>query len=506
MNATARDVADLNIRSVLTLEFQNLAADTLTWEASTDDPSGTGTIIPEVGQTAELLDPDGDRVFKGHVVLPSVGTSSVTVKVVGPWWWMERIALSGDLNDAVETSAERGSYVFPEQGLATSLGDLIDRAITKGVPMQAGTISTMFTVPRITLSNMSFAAALAELMRWVPDAVAWFDYSVSPPMLNITRRGDMTAINYTFGVNNIESVNIGPRLDLQVSRVSLKYVRRDATTGKPNWAAQNHGTAVDGKIQIITISGPEIATTLPKDDFDSVAIRTKSANFTVADWFALDPVLKSAVENYGAFLGNAGTINFPGWNRVISGQTVDWMRTDYAMKSKQIRVAAWVTGTYISANGLGKCANYLKSIGRLGWAVGGSSPTNTFNLYVDFTVDCINLSYPALTTVRKKLDYRYLSPPANLAQNLQGTQDWVPWEGEVTLATDQVSGYNGLQRKFNLLGGHSDHETMNALVRSVRYEIPRGRWTYSLGTPARTDYGSLVSRIRREPTDNIEWI
>ena len=79
-------------------------------------------------------------------------------------------------------------------------------------------------------------------------------------------------------------------------------------------------------------------------------------------------------------------------------------------------------------------------------------------------------------------------------------------EGNVTLVADEVSGVNRLGRKLNILGGHPDHASMNAMIRRVNYEIGRGRWTISPGTPARTDYGTLVSRIRREPSDNIVWI
>src|SRR5262245_57794479 len=100
MNATARTLEDLNIADVCALEFQSLGEDSLSWTAKTEDATGSGTIIPEVGQTVELLDYMGDRVFKGHVALPAVGISTVSVKAVGPWWWMERIALSGNTVDS----------------------------------------------------------------------------------------------------------------------------------------------------------------------------------------------------------------------------------------------------------------------------------------------------------------------------------------------------------------------------------------------------------------------
>jgi hypothetical protein len=506
MNATARTLEALNITDCA-LEFQNLGLDSLVWTARTTSAAGAGTVIPELEQTVELFDGDGTRRFKGHVLGPEMALRGVKVLAVGPWWWMERISLSGDVVDSTGATQERASYVFPTQGLKTSLESLIDRAIDKGVPMVRGTVSSVFQVPKISLQNMSFAAAFAELLRWVPDAVLWFDYSGTTPEINITRRGDMTELSYTLGTANVESVALRPRLDLKVARVALKHVKRDPATGKPYWATQADGSSTPGRVQILTVSGPEITSILPKDDFDSVKLKTKAAVFGTPDFFDLDPVLKQAQEDYGSFLGTITSgPSFSGWHRLLSGDLADWLRKDYGLEKKTVRVAGWFSGTYLASGSLGECAGELKGMGRLSWAVGGTGDYNTFKLFVDFSVELINLSYPQTTTVRKKWDYDYLQPPTGLAANLKGTQDWLPWEGEVTLVDDTVSGYNGLRRKFNLYGGHPDHETMDALVSAVQYDIMRGRWTYRLGPPARTDFGTLVSRIRREPSDNIEWI
>jgi hypothetical protein len=125
---------------------------------------------------------------------------------------------------------------------------------------------------------------------------------------------------------------------------------------------------------------------------------------------------------------------------------------------------------------------------------------------VDYTIPVINLSYPAKTTVRKKWDYDFLAPPSNLAENLRDAQNWIPWEGPVVILRPDLTGYNGLQRTFNLTNSHPDHDGMNAMVRSITYDIARNRVTWDLGAPARIDPGNLITKLRRSPQDNIVWL
>ena len=72
---------------------------------------------------------------------------------------------------------------------------------------------------------------------------------------------------------------------------------------------------------------------------------------------------------------------------------------------------------------------------------------------------------------------------------------------------DEVSAAsNILGRPLNLTDSVTAAATMKAPLKALTYEIQRGRVTYEVGAPARNDFGSLVSRIRRAPKDNIEYL
>lgn len=516
LDGTLRDFDDMNF-SNWSLKFQAQGDDIFTYTIRTKNAKGLGAIVPRDGQVIRIY-VDGDRVFKGHVVKPRLGLNSLTVTAYGPWWWMGKITLSGAVADSTGVTADRASYVLPTQGLRTSMRAIINRAEYMGVPMaritdanESARIDSMYVMLKTTLSNMSFAAALSELLACIPDAVPWFDYSVEPPAMYISRRDAMTAISYAVGASGttrVEAAEIQPRTDQRVQRVELKHVKRQPTTGKPMWASQDYGTLSTAthnrQVQIITISGPETVQIMPKDDFDTVKIRTQARQYA-STYFLLDPVLKDAQEKYGGLTGNFPYIQDAGWYRIISGETAEWMRKDYGLKTRTRKVAMWVEGTYLSSTGLGGATAYLKSIGKLTTFPTNDPVTTGFRLFVDFSMEQINLSYPNLTTVYKKWDYDYLAPPAGLAQNLRDAQNWTPWEGPVTLVRPDLTGYNGLRRKFNLTNSHPDHAGMDALVRSVTYSSNR-RVTWELGPPARADLGGLVNRARRNPQDNIVFL
>lgn len=545
LDATARSWETLRVEN-WGLAFKSMADDVLTWTAKTEDATGTGAIIPDLGQIVELF-LGSTRKFKGHAGKPVVELASVTVTVYGPWWWLSRTPLTQLTDDATEVEAERTSYVFPTQQLKTSLESLIARAIANGVPMVLGTVDAFYSVPKITLSNMSCAAALAELLRWAPDAVVSFDYSGTTPAINITRRGNMDPLTYTVGTDKVETAKIAPRLDLEVERVELAYVTRQATTGLPQWANQGGGSATPaaGKRQMITVSGPEIADFLPKDDFDSVTVQTANAAISSALVAQRDAGLSAIVRTYGYLPGTiADYINYyvtsydPGaynnralftrWfpvrytitddagtiiptssskKLVISGDLPEWAMTLLG------GVRVQITGTWVATNTSGVYSDVEKAIqlGGFGFMGGWVYQSGTDTYYVSgrsFSISgvLIDTAYLTPTAIYKPWDYDYLTPPAGLATELAAAQAWVPWEGPIRIVGDPIDGSNLLNKTFNLAASQPACAIMNALAKGISYDGLLSRLTIDLGAPARNDYGSLVSRIKREPKDNIVYL
>jgi hypothetical protein len=363
--------------------------------------------------------------------------------------------------------------------------------------------------------------------------VSWFDYSGTVPTLNVYRRDptETTAITYTIGTDAVELCDLTPRLDLEVKLVDLNFVTRTATTGRPAWASQtaSAGTHTAGQRQIVTVSGPEIVDYLPKDDFATETIQTVAAGIYEYDQvYALDPVLKSAVDEYGyvqwshSFWGAVGSRPaldpaILSGHRIIAGTYQDWMAkgsgTRPAITKTTTRVAGWLYFSYVTGTGIpgGGYGNAVASLIEQGRAIGGYYTISGTGHYIwayfcDYQIETIDVSYTTATALYKAWEYDYLVPPAGLAAALRDAQNWVPWEGPLTLVGDDCSGDNLLPHKYHLAGTLPVCATMGALARGVTHELMRGRTVIDLGAPARLDFGSLVSRIRREPQDNIVYL
>ena len=558
LDATLRSFEDLNISNV-SLKFGSLAEDTLTWSVEAADATGSGTILPRMGQIVELWW-DSARKFHGHVVGIKAGMKQFQITASGPWWWMDRVNLTSsvlpyvgaDGVSAGQTPATRPVYVFkadpttnPTALLNKYIEGLLARAIANGVPMTAGSVATMYPMIQMTLSEQTCASALATLMEGCPDSVAWFDYTGSGlPVFNITRRGVMSPVTYTIATDCVEIGEITPRMDLEVARNELHYVTRNATTGKPAWASQVSGTDPGGKLQIVTVSGPEIVDFLPRDDFESYALQTMSLNTVFAGGFQhMDPSIQSIFDTYGYakdtfypaglpitsfFTGGsppsqkwhqfpqyscktaAGVALLPGsYHLILTASPPSWL-TDQGL---EVTLSQWFVMVEAPANqgyspcfgawrqgstdvGVDTCS--IETPGTINWAVREAKLTGW--------VLPNALGHTTLTTVYKPWEYTFLTPPTGLAAELVAAQNWVPWEGPITIVSDECSGDNLLPHKFNLANALAACSTMDALAKNISHDLMRGRTTIDLGSPARIDFGTLVSRVRTDPKDNIVYL
>ena len=565
LDATLRELSALNCDSAV-LEFHSLASDRLQWTAETLDATGAGTIVPDAGQMVEIWK-DWVRKFRGHVLAPRVGSRSIAVSAEGPWWWMTRTPLTSDQMDSTGVTAERANYVFPTGSHKSKIEALINRAIANGVPMRLGTVAASYDTPNMSLAESNCAQALTELLAWVPDAVAWFDHTDTSgnglPILNISRRGTMPATTYTVGVDAVIDTDISPRLDLEVSQMRLDYVVRNPTTGKPAWATQESGVAVAGKRQIVTVSGPEIADFLPRDDFESFNFQL--AGTSGAGLFNFVRSSVSAIAAAPAPYSGIGIAN--GSYKLLT--TYDFQRgwlTDSGPNSgsAQVRNASAPVFRRTSDNAVVNANNYFivenssqiptfvsESPGfelfdvnitgtiivrlllnsNLGFSFPSPAdfpppswynPSNFYNIIdggefvsgrdkyryamVNFTKTAKLTNYGSGGTIYRPWDYNFITPPDGLANGLRLAQNWVPWEGPITLVGDEVSGDNLLAAKYNLAAALPACASMETLAKSVSHEIATGRTSIDLGTPARSDFGTLTSRISRQPRDNIVYL
>ena len=561
-NATVRSLETAQIDSAQ-ISFRSLEADTFTFAISPE--TLTSATIPDLEQEITLYR-DGVQFFTGTVtnVRPIISQSSqqAQVTVSGPWWWMERINMTTVRTDGAGSTGERMTFVF---GNATTGGDLethirslIARAIALGVPMQLGGVADFFNVPQISLNQSTVGQALSELVRLVPDTQVNFDYSTTPPTIDIRRRGTSTPRTIDVATAPVDSIDIEPMIELQVSQVRLPYVTRDVQ-GRTVYQEQASGTAATGKVEILTVSGPELDTFLPNELFDSYSIKTALATVTNGKRWIQDQqtnLVELAKKNGytdGRFpwvLSNGGGVtlfktasttsvkpsfssfkaygfpllslfstsgvqyNLATSNIIITSDPPDWIESELGIGFKSATLEGYFIDShnYRPAGTTIPLPSYWEEVGfefqYSGYLTEINDPPKVIYGLKKFSIPCyiVTTAYTSTTTVYRPADYSFIQPPANLAANLKAAQDWLPYTGSITLVDEDVGGTRYMGTKISLTNTLPAYASMNALVAGVNLDIATGTTTIELGQPPRLDYRTFVDRIRKTSQDNIVYL
>ena len=520
----------------------------------TNIPS-TDSNLPSLRQEMAIYR-DGVRFFHGNVTnirsLIRGDSHEHQVTVSGPWWFLEKVPFTSLIQDGTGISSERISYVFGTastgQNLKTSIEAAINRSAALGCPIATisggSTVATMHDFPRITLNQSTCGQAISELVRLVPDAMVYFDYSVKPAAMRVTRRPTCSTTTFDENTAPITSIDINPIIELEVDQVELPAVTRNII-GLTSFNVQTSGSTPSGKDitkrQVITIAGPELDTFLPNDLFDSETI-VKSTNIAAlahdSDSACVAAALAAGLTRlpidasggtYTAWTSSDPRYSFPtgsvyfsppkitnkagqtliDYSILTSGQPAEWTGIPY--------VECTVSGTmtlshyYRSAFSTTYSAvkQYIYDAGftqfLTGYTKDGSGYFSEF--YKPFTFS--GYATPGASgsnTIYKPADYSFINPPNGLADFLRTTQNWLPYTGEIVLEQEDVGATRYAGTKVNITNSLPSFSEMGALVSGESIEIESGRTTIQLGAPPRNDYRTLVDKIRKTSQDNISYI
>jgi hypothetical protein len=513
--ASRRSLEQLGIESG-TIHFRSADTDVLQWFQRGDS-------APDYGQEVSIWDADGKRVFTGNCTTSDPewdgrGIVGYQVTISGPWWWLEQAQLTGLVTDQTGLTSERPSFVFPAQDLAVSIRSLLDRMQALGVPMQCGNIDPTFAFVQMTMQATTAVAALRDMLAVIPDAMTRVRYDVDGlPALDVLRRP--TAPLKTLELGTESDLTGIPRLrsrkQLRPSSVTVQSAYVDSL-GKIVNTQQIAGDAsgISGVLgrQLIAVSGPGRA------DFRSyeprvTALRTTTMLNTFGDVWSLaqtfDSVISGVEDNKGAVLwtsfgdGGAfpnlprGITGYPAY-RHVEGEYYEWMLEKFGISVLEQRVTGWVFGTYPNT-GWSNATTALREAGKCFSAYVGSQ--YQMAIFVDFTLKCLSASLPTLTVYVHPDDTAFVTPVANLAENLYNAQDWIPYDGDVP----QLPGGEILLpgNTLNIRGALPEWETMRALVTGSRIDLRTGSGSLQIGASSRLSASALIDRFARPTSGRV---
>lgn len=559
LDATIRDFH--TVGSDGRVSWVNLGIGTFQWSVEMKDFLGTGVPLPEYNQEVTLRR-NGVRFFWGTVTSVRQRGYTVTVVVSDPWWHAEAIPLSTLQTSNPGNTKARASYVFPVQTLSASIAGLVTRSIALGVPWQLGTVATTFTPPQVTLPQMTVGSAIAELVRLCPDMQAWVDHTTTPPTINFTRRLAGLAVgsanSITLDANNLTDFEAEPMMQMKVDQVILPYVTR-ATDGSRIFAEQTAGTT--GRVQMLTVSGPELDTFLPNDKFDSIQVQTTSiSNLSTLLAFALgaDSFMSSLAATYGPSWYGAGipaggfvglsiasspvtwatgtsgspavqskTPNQPSQRATVgdplsagtwvivrtADRLPDWI-SDHSVTVREGKVTLDFLLTRIwplsaTDNMIDGVEDYFEKcyFERKGYLRADGGAFQSIGLYqAEIACSFINVSYPTLTTLYRAADYTFINPPAGFAAGLLAAQNFIPYEGFAEWSDQEAGGQRYSGRLINFSNALPALASMGALVARETLSLNSGTTNLDLGAPPRLSIANATDKIRRTSQDNIVYL
>ena len=530
------------------MRFESLQPDRVSWSVSGQLSDLSDLAIPEVGEELQIYR-EGVRKFRGIVTqAPATiagGNIGVQVEAEGAHWWLEKQPLTEVVRDVENNAQERGVLVFRKGQIEASFRRLFNRAQAVGLPVKIGTLSTCYEVPQMTVSDGSFADALAELVRMVPDAVTWWDYSGDVPAFNLARRGDAEVLELTYGERPFQEATFQPVLGLETEEVVVQYSQR-GIDGLTRYLEQRVGSAPVSKRQVVVTSGPELADILPPDPVETVTVSTAEI-YNDLNAFVLDSVEEfwpfwiELQNRYSADIG-VGVLTLSQWLvsdsdslRYVDGRTPSYYKADgtaidpttddptHAVTTPLEDLPDWLpdaldfeevtlSGTFMIDFTTAAVADFPEWVKFMlaeadyqdRFISGGNI---TFWLFYD-----VELPLAAVTSALSSLEigqplgYQFSTPPDDFAENLRVAQGFVPYEGQVTLTEQDAGGDQALGRVVNIAGALPDWAGMRALVQGVDINLATGSQTVRCGAPQRVALQDIVNRLRVDPRDNVETL
>lgn len=554
VDAAARSPEALHASGMI-VHFKSLATDELTWTVWLKSASEISTLVPDEGQRISLY-LNGDRYFTGHVTgrepIFSAGQWGYSITASGPWWWLAQTPITSEIPDETTVVQERAIYILNTGSPSGWLTSIVSRAVALGLPVSLGSIATCGNCPHISLREMSLGEAISEVMRLVVDGHVYFDHSGldgTYPALCMQRRTPASTVEINITSVAVNTLKLRPRYELQISELHINHTERQTYNNQRvnafKTSAAGASTGVRPDRQIITVTGPELGLGLPQDLTDFVVVKSRAISGNIGDALNLyHDLLKAGQaslagvdvyaddETTDVYAGlpvtwpedpllivtdpEGNDLDLATWPYYLTqGEIKDWWAKD-GIESMQARITATVASKSLLL-GITEDAPEAPKWARVLGATGRSYLVNepgtgtlkvryVWQASVSAVVPLVKTSWAASTTLIRQEDWAWFNPPAGFAAYLLETQNWVPWEGSVPIATDDTPVNNLVGCTLNIAGWVPECAAMRAMISGYSVTPATGQITFTLGPPVRHSYRDLVNRFRQTGADNIYWL
>jgi hypothetical protein len=435
-----------------------------------------------------------------------------------------RLSLSQQIREIVnyainETTAEYGaaqfqfdpltmvSGLFPlsaSPGTFCKIPDYVPGGVGNGFAL--GQTTQALEAPIEAVQDITCGEALRRQLSWISGTgspIAWFDYTQTPPALNIATLDKLTAVALPAFPANGETpqITLKRRDDLVPTAVCLKF--RVQTTGGGVTTTQvyddiacaagctNESTGVTdpsllpyrnkvgARVQTIDFEGPQTTSQSAAIQCVALDLGNPTGDATaLACWTALYPDFKPC-SNLALISGtlavtdpvSGSAVSLTGYSYILlSGGVADWMET-------------------------GGSPGILAKV-RIAAAFSCTSPEGLPVLRKPIVVDAIVTNLPGGTYTSGEVESVGEDIPWGLASYIYNIEKVAKQEGTFTLQENEITDACPMGNCLNLTGGAAEWATMNAPVQGVSYDLDHGTTQLQLGTSPHLGAADLVQSLR----------
>lgn len=489
--ATTQDVAAWGIsglrrvRNSQALDLVTFAIEGIAFDAT----------APIAADTVISIAKDGTTWFRGRVVAVRRSATGrderLSYEVAGPWWYLEQLVYQQPwaIQGAADAWKSHCLLNITKTGTPWTTRDQIDDALAwcsarataayGSAPFQWVKANLpAIAIPTDEVRDVTCAEVMRKELRWMPDAVCWWDYTTNPPTLHVVRRSGLSGTSIALGAP-IVSAQFEPRYDLQVSAVALKFETLNTIDGQPIAAVTTQvypggatGDEFGALVATIDLQGgiasyaraTIVSSAIPASSPAWIAwLQTKHP--TLADSrvtiSSLVSVSRQKVGDPMAALLGYELIDgqLPSWSGADSQHEVVTLRVQYSVKDSAGSVVVDQRDEVFNVN-ITTC----------------SVASGTFTILAEFEAG--------------------EAAPAGLAQVLYDALHPLEWEGSLELTESECSGSIALGQTVSVTGGRTEWTTMAAVVQSTEELVDDGRTVVRFGPPQHLGPRDLIELLR----------
>lgn len=430
------------------------------------------------------------RIFEGRVASnPRIGSGAderQDVILQGPWEALadctyQQTWKSWSINAAQTQNIFKCRVVLFSDSTggritaAAQVTAALNWAISRGAPMQIGTIEAPSFLPFDEKENIKCSEVITTVLRMLPDLVTWFDYTTSPPTFHLRPRSAVSAVSVAMA--DCGPVECTARKDLQIPGIVIQYEKTHTTDDitRKTLELDTAGNINHLKTQHLSFDLEGRTLTYLRADIETANIPALANNKTFlkqrVPW--LDSIADADLEIVNVSRSESSPLP-----RMLLSPLPDWVG-----KQAVEETITWVINFTVK--------------------VGGVEVERKEGV----TVKAVILTTDALTRQYKRLASfdSGEETPQGLAGQLYTAWGFLYHQGRIVLEAEETPGTYRPGQVLNLTGGHASLAAMATPVQTVTENYDQGQTVITFGPPARLEADTLMAIFRGVRARRFSW-